>query len=118
MWKRGAAKSHFNSDCCGYTISKPSLSMDVIRPVKEKTVCGNERLTRMGMDLAFSFMRAEIACSADEILFIAFVRDHGFQRAVQLAAIHDLRCMRPLHALLAAAPKGKRSGLTGRKGNR
>ena len=72
-------------------------------PSKERPAFGKLQFTRTDNDLAFSLMRAAIACSADEILFLMLVEDHGLEEATQLAAKYDLRCVRPLNALLQGA---------------
>lgn len=70
---------------------------------------GNEIFTRTGTDLAFNFMRAEIASSADEILFVMFVEQDGLRQAMHLAAQYDLKCSRPLRVLLSGTRVPDRS---------
>ena len=85
---------------CALT-SSMSLSTSAMCPSNEKFTHHAPNSTRTEASLVFSFMRASIACSADEILFVKLVQDYGLREAMRIAARFDLRCLRPLHVLLA-----------------
>ena len=85
---------------CALT-SSMSLSTSAMCPSNEKFTHHAPNSTRTEASLVFSFMRASIACSADEILFVKFVQDYVLREAMRIAARFDLRCLRPLHVLLA-----------------
>jgi len=74
-----------------------------IYPSNEKETKKTANSTRTKADLLCNFMRAEIASTADEITFVTMVETHGLREAMRLAAIFDLKCLRPLQALLSVS---------------
>jgi hypothetical protein len=94
---------------CGASTVRVEPSKSVIYPSNEKVANSTAKSTRREATLLFNFMSASLASTADEILFVKFVQDQGLTQAMQTAARFDLRCLRPLRALLSDSNTGGKS---------
>jgi len=84
---------------CSEKMSMKSSPTKVTKPIKEKHTNGYEILTRIGVRHSRNLWNIANASSGDEILFVNLVDHYGFEKAIQLASILNLRCLRSLQSL-------------------